>query len=311
MSSASKISKMNGHHKMTNGRLDTPPAPQLEFNVKQLLENYIASFEEVATSDQSTIDTMSTAHSTAKYEFEYFLSTLKQKQADEKLIVSVLGQLKPIIPLLEPARFENNLVNDLFVNIKWPLYYSDNQRVLDLLAELLVDLNAAYTNYIQKALNMIIRLFQTVPTSPLADKVVINCANVFKLAHEVLNHMIKTAPACKSVLVKQLEQLFPYMIKEASVQEAYMQNILLIAERFVDLRQKILEICVQKMLKIDVNCPREQILSSLERAETPPVTDLNNNTVEENNTKPADLSDRLDALMLCMFNYINRNCFNG
>ena len=224
--------------------------PEPNINLKLLLENYIHK------------------HDTTKYEFEYFLSLLKQKQSSHSFMVSVLVQLKPVIPLLEPKHFETNLINVLFVDIKWSLFHSNNQVVLNLLKEFLIDLNSAYTNYIQKCLQMLVKLFQIVPVAPETTAVVaaessvpqINCESIYELAHAVINQLIKIVPTSKTILISHLDQFYPYMIKETPIQEAYITNLFKIAENFPDLRLKVLEICVQKLLKIDVNCRREQIL---------------------------------------------------
>ncbi len=275
---------------------------ELNVNVKLVLENYLLQTD------------------ATKYEFDYFVSLLKQRQGDSVFIESILSQLKPIIPLLEPRHFENNLINVLFFEIKWPQHYSSNQAVLALLADFLMDLNSAYTNYIQKCLSMLIKIFQCTPTAVAAHVVEehkqetplqINCENMFKLAHSLIMQLVKIAPTCKTILIKQLDQYYPYMIKETPVQEAYIRNLLQIAESFTDLRLQILEICVQKLLKIDVNCRREQILEyELMHAES-----ANNSASQVEEAHKQELSmkhhlaDRLDVMMLALFDYINTNCF--
>ena len=260
------------------------------------------------------LDNFLTGTDTSRYELDYFLSILKQKQSDAVFIESILVQLRPVIPLLEPKHFEQNLISALFVDIKWHVHFSNNERVLKLLADFLIDLNSAYTHYIQRCLTMLIKMFQVVnatgtnsPTLP-ADTVQINCENVYKLAQGLIVLLVKQAPTCKANLIKQLEQLYPYMIKDSTVQEAYIRNLLQIAQVFGDLRQKILEICIQKLLKIDVNCRREQIVEyELAKCQT----EQPNGTEENPEEIKLYLADRLDVMMHSLFAFINQTCLIG
>jgi RNA polymerase I-specific transcription initiation factor RRN3 len=275
----------------------------VNIDVKLLLENYLHQTD------------------ATKYEFDYFISILKNKQSEPVFIESILKQLKPLIPLLDPRQFESNLISVLFFEIKWPQHYSNNESILALLADFLVDLNSAYTNYIQKCLSMLIKLFQctSTPTHTVDEETKqettqqpINSDNLYKLAHNLILQLVKIAPTCKTILIKQLDQYYPYMIKETSVQEAYIRNLLQLAESFADLRLQILEICVQKLLKIDVNCRREQILEyELMHAEANSNTSSTEDAHKQELSMKHHLADRLDVMMLCLFNYINKNCFSG
>jgi RNA polymerase I-specific transcription initiation factor RRN3 len=228
--------------------------------------------------------------------------------------------------MLEPRHFESNLINVLFFDIKWPVHYSNNEAMLTLLADFLIDLNSAYTQYIQKCLSMLIKLFQCAPLPPPTQSEVesgkqqhqqepVNYESLYKLSHTLIRQLVRIAPTCKSLLIKQLDQYYPYMIKETAVQESYIRNLLLIAESFGDLRLQILEICVQKLLKIDVNCRREQILeyeflnSDANNNNQQTVTDNETATYNQEVNMKHHLADRLDVMMLSLFNYINRNCY--
>jgi hypothetical protein len=108
-------------------------------NMKQILQDYIDG--------------------TNKFQYEYFLNFLKQKQTDELFLISILGKLRQQVHLLDPKLFETSLVNLLFNDIKWALLHSRNSQLLVSLSEFLIDLNSAYTSYISKCFNMLIRIF--------------------------------------------------------------------------------------------------------------------------------------------------------
>ena len=50
-----------------------------------------------------------------------------------------------------------------------------------------------------------------------------------------------------------LNELFPYMTKDSSIQECYVKNLLHITFYIPILRQSILELIVDKMIKLDVS----------------------------------------------------------
>lgn len=57
-----------------------------------------------------------------------------------------------------------------------------------------------------------------------------------------------------TVLMPLLSDTFPYLNKGAYIQECYVKNLLQITHYMPNLRQKILELIVDRMLKIDVSC---------------------------------------------------------
>ena len=221
-----------------------------EFNLKAMLENYLNNNEN-------------------KFEFEYFLSVIKQKQSEPEFMLELLAQLRKCVDMLDPKVFETSIINLIFFDIKWQMFYSNNQPILAHLADFLIDLNSAYTSYNYKCLSMLIKMFTIANSSSTTDETgsvksedLINCDALHNLAHNVMNHLLKVAPSCKAHITKLFDSLFPYMIKDTQIQKAYIDNLLKVAHRFKDIRLALLEICVQKMLKIDVNSRREQIIEA-------------------------------------------------
>ena len=88
------------------------------------------------------------------------------------------------------------------------------------------------------------------------------------------------------------------MIKDTLMQEAYIRNVLKVIEYVSELRLTLLEICIQKMLKVDVSCTREQIAEAeLDTQET------------STQSMHFPLADRLDVMMQHMLSYIRQICF--
>lgn len=217
---------------------------ELDFNLEPILKQYAETRGE------------------NKFELESLLSLIKKSQASSSVFtVRLLEQLRQNVSLLTPDLFEHNIINTLLYEIKWATYYSREPHVLGLFAEFLIDLNSAYTSYVYKSLSMLVKsLFALVnePTTP--D--LIDCELLYSMAHSLIDNLFRIAPACQSQMVKIVEQSFPYMIKESCVQRAFVSNVLRLASNHAALRLPLLEICVQKLLKIDVNLNRESMIEA-------------------------------------------------
>lgn len=264
---------------------------------KETLKRDTVTFEELNIRATLTkfIDT------NAKFEFDYLIACLKQKQNSSEFLSNFLIQTKECIHLLEPNKFEP-FVNCILNDIKWQ-YHSNNDRLLGLLNETLTDLVSAYTNYIFKSLNFVMKLFLVI-----SDEInVINCENLYEFAHKVILNFVKISPLCKENIIKLMGSLSPYITKDRSIQAAYLRNSLKIADNLPDLRAKVLEISIQKLLKIDVNSPRDQILAS-ELVDINETMDLENTDVQKV-AKPCTMkhpfADKLDIMMVTIFEYIN------
>lgn len=208
-----------------------------------------------------------------KFELDSILNLIKKNQTNPKIVAKFLQQLKQSVSLLSPDNFENNVVNMALIEIKWPTYFSHDPKILELLFEFFVDLNNAYTNYIYKSVSTIVKTFFTTCNDPaLASQESIDCQAIYTLAHKIIESLFKIAPTCQAHVVKIVEQGFPYMIKESHVQRAFLSNVLRLANNYSNLRLQLLEICIQKLLKIDVNLSREAIVGeseSLDEEEEP------------------------------------------
>ena len=197
-------------------------------------------------------------------ELDYIISIIKQKQTDIEFIKPLLEQLKTNVDVLDPETFENSLIQQIVYDIKWYEIYSNDQDILYSLSDFLIDLNSAYTGYNYKCLSMLLKNFLLVNSqfcngSNLLSETrtsikSLNCQAIYEFSHNIIKHLIKIIPSCKAHIPKLFDNMFPYMNKETAIQEAFLKNLLIVAENISDIRLILLEICIQKLLKIDVNC---------------------------------------------------------
>lgn len=294
-----------------------------DFDLKTLLNNYIEN------------------ESKYKYEFEYFLSVIKAKQVEFEFIDKLLDQLRQSVNILEPRLFEAKLISLIFFDIKWHTYYSNNKIILNKLSDFLIDLNSAYTGYINKCLTFLIKMF-TVVEEPISnnhkiptktgnnegaialESIQIDLENLYEFAHNIICQLIKLAPAYKTNACKLFDSLYPYMIKDTAIQDAYIRNLLRVANTFKELRLMLLEVCIQKMLKIDVNSVASQIIEAeLNNVDQQSSHEDNDDKIEIDNQDEENeeakvnipmkhpLADRLDVMMNNVFKFIDGICIDN
>ena len=261
-----------------------------DLNLKQILTNYLNQTQN------------------SKYEYDYFLAQLKQKQNNGEFLSKIINDLKQCVHFFDPKLFEN-LVYSLFFDVKLYLH-ADNVNLLNSYKDFITDLISAYTQYIYKCLTFLIKLFLiTKNTDPVAIKNDLHLNNLYEFSHSLILNLIKIAPSSKIHVIKLADSLAPYMIKDTCIQEAYVRNLLKLANNMPDLRLQVLEICVQKMLKIDVNAPRDQIVSCEIEDDIEAVEDE-----EKEKEKPImkhPFADRLDVMMSRLFEFITDKCKNS
>jgi hypothetical protein len=221
-----------------------PSLTTTNLDIEQILKNY--------------------ANQVGKYEYDCLLVLVRQNQLNCEFVRSILGGLGKCVYLLEPQRHET-FISLLIFDVKWQQYSTDKQ-VLALLKDFLVDLCSAYASYLYKCLHFLIKLFTLANVESCSKNqtdAVVDCKALFDFAHGVIDVFMKISPtSCKAHIVKLANTLYPYMIKDTQIQDAYMQNLLRLIHIIPDIRLNIFEICVQKMLKIDVNAPRDQIINA-------------------------------------------------
>ena len=92
---------------------------------------------------------------------------------------------------------------------------------------------------------------------------------------------------------------------------AYLYNILKIIQYQSDLRINILQIAFNKLILLDVNSPREDILQYEESSDG---ILYDEEEEEENNSKPKmkhPIANALDLMMNVLFKFIKRECFSS
>ncbi len=96
------------------------------------------------------VETYASTNGENKFELDSLLALVRAKQAQPEYARRFLAQVKRSVALLNPHQFEASIVHLLLAEVKWPLLYSHDRAMLDLFAEVLVELVSAYTGYTYK-----------------------------------------------------------------------------------------------------------------------------------------------------------------
>lgn len=111
------------------------------------------------------------------------------------------------------------------------------------------------------------------------------------------------------MLLESVKHNFPYVNAPFQKQVSYLYNVLKIIQYQPDLRVNILQVSIDKLLLLDVNSPREEILQFEENTNSL----LYDMEIEEEKeivkSMKHPVANTLDVMMDIMFNFVKNECF--
>ncbi|XP_031790321.1 RNA polymerase I-specific transcription initiation factor RRN3 isoform X3 [Piliocolobus tephrosceles] len=148
----------------------------------------------------------------------------------------------------------------------------------------------------------------------------------FDTCHRALQIIARYVPSTPWFLMPILVEKFPFVRKSERTLECYVHNLLRISVYFPTLRHEILELVIEKLLKLDVNAPRQDIEDAEETAtqtcggmdSTEGLFNMDEDEETEHETKvgPAwhdhmvhPVAERLDILMSLVLSYMKDVCY--
>ncbi|EDK97372.1 mCG129813 [Mus musculus] len=148
---------------------------------------------------------------------------------------------------------------------------------------------------------------------------------IFDTCHRALQIITRYVPSTPWFLMPILVEKFPFVRKSERTLECYVHNLLRISLYFPTLRREILELVIEKLLKLDVSVSRQDIEDAEEKAaQTCGGTDTTEglfNMDEDEDTDPEKKADqeqpnqmahptaeRLDVLLCLLLSYIEDVC---
>ncbi|XP_044771008.1 RNA polymerase I-specific transcription initiation factor RRN3 isoform X2 [Neomonachus schauinslandi] len=219
-------------------------------------------------------------------------------------------------------------------DIKRLQWLNRSQTVVEEYLAFLGNLVSAQTVFLRPCLSMIVSHF-------IPPRVVIKEGDVdvsdsddeddnlpanFDTCHRALQIIARYVPSTPWFLMPILVEKFPFVRKSERTLECYVHNLLRISVYFPTLRHEILELVIEKLLKLDVNASRQDIEDAEEAAiqtgSGPDATEGLFNMDEDEDTEydaKADpqrldhmvhpVAERLDILLCLLLSYIKDVCY--
>ncbi|XP_063790424.1 RNA polymerase I-specific transcription initiation factor RRN3 [Pseudophryne corroboree] len=263
-------------------------------------------------------------------DFELLKHQLSDPEIKDVQIVSWLHELRISVTYLT---VDYEQLVSIVLKLPW---LNRSKEVVEEYLAFLGNLVSAQTVYLRSCLNMIVSHF--VPA-----RVLISDGNVhvsdsedededifarFNTCHRALQIIAQYVPSAPRFLMPILVDKFPYVNKSPRILECYIHNLLRITIYFPVLRLEILELAIEKLLKIDVSAPRHDIEDAEENSNMPngeshATEEALFNMDEDEEPQEgaaADVCDtmahpaaeRLDLSLSVLFAYLKEICFpNG
>uniref|UniRef100_A0A673VJ54 RRN3 homolog, RNA polymerase I transcription factor n=1 Tax=Suricata suricatta TaxID=37032 RepID=A0A673VJ54_SURSU len=191
---------------------------------------------------------------------------LKYKKDDQ--IINWLLEFRSSITYLTKD-FEQ-LIN-ILLRLQW---LNRSQTVVEEYLAFLGNLVSAQTVFLRPCLSMIASHF--VPPRVVikegdvdvsdSDDEDDNLPATFDTCHRALQIIARYVPSTPWFLMPILVEKFPFVRKSERILECYVHNLLRISVYFPTLRREILELVIEKLLKLDVNASRQDIEDAEEAA---------------------------------------------
>ncbi|XP_033121712.1 RNA polymerase I-specific transcription initiation factor RRN3-like isoform X1 [Anneissia japonica] len=190
--------------------------------------------------------------------YDLLIHQLADPEIKSCSLLSWIQELRQAVTLLYKD-FES-LVSTV-LKVRWEQH---DPEVIDEYRALLVDLVSAQTLYLRLVLKMLIKKFllnykPMDETDEAKMKRMASESACFRHVHTTLQIIIKIVPMTPQFLMPALSDCFPFMRKDVYVQECYVKNLLVLTQYVPRLRQKILELIIEKLILLDVHAPRAEI----------------------------------------------------
>ncbi|XP_008589947.1 PREDICTED: RNA polymerase I-specific transcription initiation factor RRN3 isoform X1 [Galeopterus variegatus] len=263
-----------------------------------------------------------------KNDFELLKNQLSDPHIKDDQIINWLLEFRSCIMYLTKD-FEQ-LIN-ILLRLPW---LNRSQTVVEEYLAFLGNLVSAQTVFLRPCLSMIASHF-------VPPRVIIKEGNIdvsdsddeddnlpanFDTCHRALQIIARYVPSTPWFLMPILVEKFPFVRKSERTLECYVHNLLRISVYFPTLRHEILELVIEKLLKLDVNASRQDIEDAEETAaQTCGGTDSteglfnmdeDEETEHETKTDPERLdqmvhpvAERLDIMLSLLLSYIKDVCY--
>ncbi|XP_019653945.1 RNA polymerase I-specific transcription initiation factor RRN3 isoform X1 [Ailuropoda melanoleuca] len=194
-------------------------------------------------------------------DFELLKNQLSDPDIKDDQIINWLLEFRSSIMYLTKD-FEQLI--SILLRLQW---LNRSQTVVEEYLAFLGNLVSAQTVFLRPCLSMIVSYF--VPPRVVIKEGDVNVSDSddeddnlpgnFDTCHRALQIIARYVPSTPWFLMPILVEKFPFVRKSERTLECYVHNLLRISVYFPTLRHEILELVIEKLLKLDVNASRQDI----------------------------------------------------
>ena len=259
-------------------------------------------------------------------ECDRYNSVLKVLTEGKFFPESLLGYIEACRSCVGLINREHETLVGAILKLDWT---SASEDVVTSYINLLTELVSAHTFFLRSCFKMLLQKFMpSVKINDQLDELNLKDYEVqFENAHRAICAMTKIVPMAPRHLLVKLCDLFPYIGKHQVVIEAYVKNLLHLTKYLPSLQEKIFEVIIDNLLKIDVQICKQDIEEELDvesdgemdetqfefELEKEPQRDTDDKLVEQNrknNEMTNECGRKLDNLMSTIFEYVQTACFH-
>ncbi|KAK6169858.1 hypothetical protein SNE40_020833 [Patella caerulea] len=195
-------------------------------------------------------------------EFDLFVNSLIDPKTSSGTVKNYLKGLKDCVTLFNKTN-ESSLLTAI-MKMKW---LNQSEGVIKAYHDLLINLMSANTHYVNVSLNMLVRYFLPDMSEVELQDGIYNVddetqkkhEDMFKHIHTILEETSKIVPLTPVLLMPILERCYPFHLIDVYIQSCYVTNLLQITRYIPTIRQQILDLIVNKIMKLDVLSPRDKL----------------------------------------------------
>ncbi|XP_050300204.1 RNA polymerase I-specific transcription initiation factor RRN3 [Anthonomus grandis grandis] len=245
-------------------------------------------------------------------EYLSLVCLIRDAQLLDSDLSSLINEATECISLLNQ---DLRLFVEALLSVNWVDRSSD---VVKEYQSFIVNLLSAHNYHAKYVIDKLVGLFLPNPKDPVWPDGKITSTDLPKClnVHVVIKILLDVIPMCKDLLLQSLSKQYPYYNKPTHIQEYYLYNLLMLLSYQPHLRPDILHLVFSKLIIMDVNAPKEDILKPLEEDEDIfQMDDCDSKSVKTVHTgftevNRASLGVALDVCMNKIFEFIVKEC-NG
>ncbi|KAM4025781.1 RNA polymerase I-specific transcription initiation factor RRN3 isoform 1-T2 [Anomaloglossus baeobatrachus] len=261
-------------------------------------------------------------------DFELLKHQLSDPEIKDGQIINWLRELRASVTYLT---IDYEQLVSIVLNLPW---LTRGREVVEEYLAFLGNLVSAQTVYLRPCMNMVVSHFIPARVIISEGKVQISDSEdenedivpKFNTCHRALQLIAQYAPSAPRFLMPILVEKFPYIKKSSRIMECYIHNLLRVTVYFPMLRLEILQLIIEKLLKIDVSASRhaiedaednawtakkqvntEEALFNMDEDEEPEQRSAN--CISDTMAHPS--AERLDLGLSVLFSYIKDICFTN